>query len=57
MSAADVSDELRELMAENGRKGGRSKSEKKLAAVRANMEKALEARWNKKFKGRLRKKT
>lgn len=35
---------------EIGKKGGVSKSTDKVAAARKNMEKALEARWGKKFK-------
>lgn len=49
-----VEDALRELLAENGRKGGRiggrSKSDVKVAAARENIRKALEARWKKKFR-------
>ena len=41
---------IREHYQQVGKKGGVSKSKAKVAAGRKNIEKALEARWGKKFK-------
>jgi len=49
----ELTDEVKEFFARHGRVGGRSKSAAKVEASRANMEKALEKRWKKRFRGRL----
>lgn len=46
-------DSVKQMFAEHGRQGGKSKSPEKLAAALANLEKACEARWKKSFKGKI----
>jgi hypothetical protein len=52
-TGAGIDERLRLYLKELGRKGGRSKSKAKMDAALVNVEKANEARWGKRFAGRI----
>lgn len=52
-SPTRLDDATTEFFAAQGRRGGKSKSDAKIAASLANVEKANEARWGKSYAGKI----
>lgn len=51
-----LDDAVKSFFAREGRRGGRSKSDRKIETALENIEKACEARWGKSYRGRIAKK-